>query len=236
MIAKYIYAALLLLVGEALIIISFLYFGSSLAANILTLDIIVSSIIYSLLFIDILLPMCDFKDKSQKIVGSLGIRWFITGVYKLFAIGAMAIFIFYKPLDFNVQIIIHGILFFLLLIGLYSASTASDKVEEIFYDESQRMNHLTEMRKSIQNLQLKLYQTSNISPEIIAGISNLQEELRFITPSNNPESVDLEADFLKEIKAINDAIFEIPLNHEKIVARINNCQRICSARKIIFSK
>jgi hypothetical protein len=234
--AKHIYAALILLIGEALIIISFLYFGSSLASNILTLDIVVSSIIYSFLFIDILLPMCDFKDESQKIVGSLGIRWFVTGAYKLFAIVAMAIFLFYKPLDFNVQIIIQGILFFLLLIGLFSASTASEKVEEIFFDESQRMNRLVEMRKSIQNLQSKLYQTSNILPEIIAGISNLQEELRFISPSNNPESVDLETDFLKEIKEINDALFEIPLNHEKIVARINNCQRICSARKLIFSK
>jgi hypothetical protein len=233
--AKYIYAIILILIGEVLIIISFLYFGNSLAANILKLDIVVSSIIYFILFIDILVPMLDFKDKSQKNVGSLGIRWFFTGAYMLFAFGAMAIFLFYKPLDFNVQIIVHGILFFLLLIGLFSASVASEKVEEIFFDESQRMNRLAEMKKSIQNLQSRLYQTSNISPEIVTGITNLIEELRFISPSDNPQAIGIETDFLKEINAINDALFEIPINQEKIVARINNCQRICSARKSVFS-
>jgi hypothetical protein len=232
---KHLFSALLLLFGEALIIISFMFFGSSLDTNILILDIVVSSIIYSLLFIDVLIPMLNFKEKSQKIVGSLGIRWFITTIYIILAFGAMVVFIFIKPIDINGQILIQAIIFFVLLIGLYSAATSSDKVEEIFLDESQKINRLAEIRKSIEKLQFKLFQLKNVPPEIISGIADLYEELRYISPCNNAESIELEANLLKEVKAINDSLFDVTLDSTRIMERISLCQRICHARKLIFS-
>ena len=232
---KHLFSVLLILVGEALIITSWIFFGSSIDSNVLTLDIIVSSIIYSLFFIDALFPMLDFKEKSQKIVGSLGIRWFITTIYNVLAIGAMVVFLFIKPIDINGQILIQAIFLFVLLIGLYSASTSSEKVEEIFLDESQKFNRLTINKKTVEKLQFKLFQLKNIPPEIISGIADLYEELQYISPCNNPESIELEENLLKEVKAINDSLFEIPLNSIRILEKISLCQRICHARKLIYS-
>lgn len=232
---KHLFSALLIFAGEALIITSWIFFGSSLNSSVLTLNIVVSSIIYSLFFIDALLPMLDFKEKSQKIVGSLGIRWFFTSIYNVIAIGAMVVFLFIKPIDFNGQILIHAIILFALLIGWYSASTSSDKVEEIFLDEGLRINRLVEIRKSIEKLQFKLFQLKNIPPAIISGITDLHEELRFISPCNNPESIELEANLLKEIKAFDDSLFEIAPDYDRILERIALCQRICHTRKQIFS-
>jgi hypothetical protein len=232
---KHLFSALLILAGEALIITSWIFFGSSLDSNVLALDIVVSSIIYSLFFIDVLLPMLDFKEKSQKIVGSLGIRWFITSIYNVLAIGAMVVFLFIKPIDINGQILVQAIILFALLVGLYSASTSSDKVEEIFLDESQKFSRLETIKKSVEKLQNKIFQLKNIPPEIISGFADLYEELRYISPCNNPESIELEANLLKELKAIDDSLFEIAPDAARILERIALCQRICHARKLIFS-
>src|SRR5665647_2588497 len=120
---KNIFSILLLLIGEALIIISFLYFGSNLASEILTLDTIVSTILYSLFFIDILIPMVDFKDKSQRVIGSLGLRWFVTSLYTLSAIGMMIIFFIGRPADFTAPSTIHAVLFISLSPRTHSAAT-----------------------------------------------------------------------------------------------------------------
>ena len=126
--AKKIFSLLLVLFGEALLILCFLHFGRNVQAEILTLNIVVSSIIYCLLFIDIIVPWVNFKDKSQKTIGSIGLRWFFTFFYMLLAIGAMVVFNSVKPIHFTNQIIIQRILFFLILLGFFMACCSSDRV------------------------------------------------------------------------------------------------------------
>jgi hypothetical protein len=88
---KKIISWLLLLFGEILIITAFILFRGDLADNILVLGIVVSSIIYGLFFVDILVPWIDFRDKSQRRVGSMGVRWFVTWLYAIVAIAVMII-------------------------------------------------------------------------------------------------------------------------------------------------
>lgn len=226
---------LLLLTGEALIIICFLIFGKNLDTNILTLNIIVATIIYTLYTLEALFPMVDLKDKSQKTIGSLGIKMFTTLWYTLFAIGAMIFFIINKPIDFNIQIIIHGILVFFLFLGLYFALSASDKANAIYINEKSNRNLLDEMKRTTKEVQLKLNQLKDIPGEILSRTISLQENLRFISPSNNPEANDLELNYLKEIKAVYDSLFEMPLNHDKIIGNIQKCETTYKERKQIFS-
>jgi hypothetical protein len=232
---KKIFTLLLLAAGEVLIIICFLYFGRNLDTNILTLNIIVTTIIYALFNIDILFPMVDFKDKSQRIIGSLGIRWFFTILYSLFAIGAMVFFNKDKPIDFNIQIIIQGILFFLLLLGFLLAFSASAKVNEVYVEETINRSHLEDMKKATKEVILKLDKLKDTPVDVIIRTSALFENLRFISPSNNQEASDLESNYLKEIKEVHDCLFVIPLNHEKIIENIQNCERTYKERKQIYS-
>ena len=62
--AKKIFSLLLALFGEALIIFCFLHFGKNVQTEILTLNIIVSTIIYCLVFVDVIFPWVNLKDKS----------------------------------------------------------------------------------------------------------------------------------------------------------------------------
>jgi hypothetical protein len=233
---KKIFSLLLYLFGEALIIVSFLYFGQNIQTDILTLNIIVSSVIFSLLFLDIIIPWVDFKDKSQKKIGSLGVRWFFTFLYIFLAIGAMISFNKIRTNQFVDQLIIHGVLFFLLLLGLFLAFLSSKKVGAVYVEEKPNRDLIDKMKKATQELQMKLDSEQNIPSEILSRLTFLQDDLRFLSPCNNDDAMTLELKFIKEIKALNDCFFDLPINIEKIDCHLKSCEFAVKERKQIFSK
>ena len=108
---KKILSYIALLGGEAIIIIAaFILFRGNLSDNILVLNIVVSSIIYGLFFVDILVPWINLGDKSQKKIGSLGVRWFFTWFYAITAIAVIILGNSVYEWRFSLQIIIHLIL------------------------------------------------------------------------------------------------------------------------------
>jgi hypothetical protein len=127
---------LLLLFGEVIIITAFVLFRGNLTDPILVMNIVVSSVIYGLFFLNFRAPWIDLKDKSQQRVGALGISWFSVWLYAFLAIATMVVANIFYILDFNIQLIIHcGLLFFLLL-GLLLSQHAADQVKAV-YDQEQ---------------------------------------------------------------------------------------------------
>jgi len=233
---KKIIAFLLLLFGEALMIVCFLHFGRSLPNVVLTLNIVVSSIIYALYFIDIIIPWVNFKDKSQKSIGSIGLRWFFTFFYMLLAIGAIIFFNTLAPIvNIATQIIVHGVLLFLLLLGLFMAVSSSGKVQEIFMEEKKNRDRIDEMKKVTKEDQLKLDQMTNIPPDIITRMSEIHENLRYISPSDNYGAIELEGNFITQMRAVSNCLFGSPLNFDRIIENIQNCERTYKERKHFFS-
>ena len=232
---KKIYSYLLLLFGEALIIVCFLYFWRNLSSDLLILNIIVSTIIYFLWFIEKFVPMLDLKDKAQKDVASLGLKWVVTLLYAIFAVSAMVIFNLVKPMDLALQIIVQTILFFFLLVGLYYVYYASQKALDIFIRETTNRCQIDEMKKATKEVQLKLDQMTEIPVEIISKLNELQENLRYISPSDNQDAIELEGNFITQMKAVSNCFFDIPLNFDRIIGNIKNCERTYKERKQIFS-
>lgn len=233
--AKKIFSLFIALFGEALIILGFLHFGKNLQSEILTLNIVVSSIIYCLVFVDFIFPWVNLKDKAQKQIGSIGLRWFFTYLYIALAIAAMVIFNTVKPIHFTNQILIHGILFFVVLLGLFLAFSSSDKVREVYFEEKQNRDRIDEMKKATKELQLKLDAMNNIPPEIISRINELQENLRYLSPSNNNEALVLESKFVEEVNKLSNCFSDNPLNMEVVISNIKNCERTYKERKQVFS-
>ncbi len=232
---KKIFSRLLVIFGEVLIILCFLYFGRNAQTEILVLNIVVSTLIYCLLFFDIIVPWVDFKDKSQKKIGSIGLRWFFTFFYVIIAIGAMIVFNSIKPIHFQSQILIQGVLFFLLLLGLFMAFASSEKVREVFIEEKENRNRLDEMKKATKEVQQKLEQMKDFPLDILPRIINLMENIRYISPCNSPEAIELETNYIIEIKSVSNCLFEIPLNYDRLTENITTCERIYNERKKVFS-
>ena len=218
-----------------MIIICLIHFGKNLQPEILKLNIAVTSLIYIFSFFDIFIPWIDLKDKPQKKIGSIGIRWAFTTLYMLTGAGAMIIFNTVNPISFTSQLIIHGILLFLLLTGLFLAFSSSEKVHEIHQEEQQILIKIDEMKKTTRELQLKLDRMTDIPEDIIQRINNLQENIRFLSPCNNNRATELEKQFVEEMRKLDDCFVNLPLNIDNIQDNIKNCERTCKERKQVFS-
>jgi hypothetical protein len=195
----------------------------------------VSSIIYFLWFVEKFVPVIDLKDKAQKDVASLGLKWVVTILYAMFAISAMVIFNIVKPIDLTSQIIVQTILFFFLLVGLYYVYYASQKALEIFIEETANRSRIDEMKKVTKDVQLKLYQMTEIPTEIISKLNELQDNLRYISPSDNHTALELEDQFITQMKTVKNCLFDSPLNFDRIKENMNNCELTYIERKQIFS-
>jgi hypothetical protein len=232
---KKIFSLLLVIFGEFLIALCFLHFGRNLQFDILTLNIVVTSLIFCTLFIDIIFPWVNFKDKSQKEIGSIGLRWFFTFFYLILAVSVMVIFNILNPVHFTTQLIIHGVLFFLLLLGFFMAFSSSDKVKQVYIEEKQNRERIDEMKKVTKELQIMVDAKSGIPSEIVSRINEIQENLRYLSPCNNSNAYELENQFVNEIRNLILCFIDNELNIEKINNKLKNCERTLKERKQIFS-
>ena len=233
---KKILSWLLLLFGEALIIAAFIIFRGETADNIFILNIIVSSVIYASFFVDILVPWIDFSDKSQRQIGSLGLRWFFVFFYAILAIATMICCNRVYNLPFATQLIIHGILFFLLLLGLLGAIHSGDKVKRVYEQDTENRSRLIEMKDAMRNLKNRMNHIDGLPGAFTRQIDALEEDLRFISPSNNQEAHELETAFVKIINDIGFAVSDFSMNQEKIESDLKKIERIYQNRKNIYSK
>jgi len=115
------------------------------------------------------------------------------------------------------------------------AMSASEKVHEVYLEEKDIHNRVENINITTNEIQSKLKQMKDIPVELSTRINTLKENLRFISPSNNNDAFELETKFLNELKAIQERLFDIPLNNDKIIENIQNCERFFKERKQIFS-
>ncbi len=224
-------AGLLLLFGLALIIVGFIHFGQNLDTNILVLCIIVSVIIYCLFFFDFLVPWVDLSDKKQKKIGAIGLRWFFTLFYSLLAISGLILFNTSLPMSFFGQLIAHGGLFFILLMGLLMSYISAEKVGSVYDQEKENSNLLDEMRRETNAVKQQIQLLNDIPSNISSRINQMVDNLRYLSPCNTTDAKVLERNFLTQMKLIRNYVMDKPLNHDKINESIQRCEIIYTERK-----
>ena len=226
---------LLFIFGEAIIITAFILFRGNTPDDILTMNIIVSSLVYGLFFFNYGTPWIDLKDKSQKQVGAMGINWFAAFSYAIFAIGVIVISSFVYELSFTVQLIIHCVLLFFLLLSLLFSRISAGKVQEVYQQEVKNRGGINEMKVAINSLKDKMNELSDIPESFTQRINALEENVRFISPANNNEAYDLERSFAKTVNDIKFAISDFSMNEERIESNLNKIERIYQNRNNIYS-
>lgn len=139
-------------------------------------------------------------------------------------------------LVFSTQLIIHGILFFLLLLGFVAALHSSDKVNEVYTQETANDNGINEMKSALQGLKYKMSNNSELPDYFRNRINELEKNLRFISPSNKQETNDLESSFIDTLNNISIEIYDFAMNEESIKKNLQKCEWIYQRRKNIYSK
>jgi hypothetical protein len=224
----------LLALGEVLIFFSLYHFGKNISQDVFILNFSVLTVIYTLLFVDLIIPWVDLNDREQKTIGSIGVRWFVTLGYGIFAILGMLYFHFQQT-DFNAQLLIHCILFFFLLIGFFGAFRSTQKVSEVYQSELNNRQTLDSLRKKAFQLKTLMESNSNIDKNLVLTFSRIQEDLRFISPSNSREAWELEETFSVELDKLISSVRNIKPDQDEISSMIQNCNIIFKQRKQVLS-
>lgn len=224
-----------LLLGEVVIIASFLLWRGELSTNILALNMLVSSLIYCLFFVDILIPWVNWSDKAQRSIGSMGLRWFVTWVYAAFAVTIMLVCNLWLDASFKLQLILHCVLFVLLLLGFTGVLHASGKVAEKYMQENQSRQGLQEMKQAVRGLKETAEGCTQLSAVCLRRINDLEDGLRFLSPSDHWEAHSLERQFIETVESIAAALPGYVANQEKIDTALKKAERLYANRKSMYS-
>lgn len=220
---------------EILMIYGFVHYwpedGNS---DLMVLDIIVSSIVLFALSFDLFKQWIDLSSPQPRQVGSLGIRWTTSIVYVILAVAVM----FYSGTGspniitgaswpFFAVLCIHALLLLLFIGGLVWSFIAGDKVEEIANIEEDKVRGRASMKRALQNLCDEVMLDKNLPVSLGESLSELAENIRYITPSNQLEAKELEEEFCQTADEIRMALRHYDMNEEKI-------QRDLSRLKILY--
>lgn len=232
---KNILSWLALVLGTVIIIGSFFIFMKNMPDNLFVLNLSVSLLVYLLFFIDVLVPWVDWRDKSKRSIGSIGIRWAVTWIYAFLAISSMVICNKIYNLEFLAQLSIHGILLLILILGISGALHASDKVATVYNKEITVQMGINDMRRAFNELKHTVYNSSDIPQEVRSRIERLEENLQYISPSDNPEAVALEKQFSKIVHDVNLSVNSYSDNSDRIMSLLGKADYILKNRKSIYS-
>lgn len=231
---KHLISSVLIVLGEILIIALLLHFGNFADNRILALNILVSSIIYALFFIRIIVPMVDFNDKAQRSIGSMGAGWFFNILYSIFAVLLMIYCNYINQIHFDAQIIFHGVLIFLLLLGFYYSFSSSEKVGVVYHEENNNRVGIDEIRKEFAHV-MELINRVTIPATEKDRITLFNENLRYVSPTNSHEAKDKEKCLLIEIKSLRSTLTTDIADIDKIKSILDRCDFIYNQRKQVFS-
>lgn len=232
---KNILSWLALVLGAAIIIGSFFIFMKDMPNDLFVLNLSVSLLVYALFFVDVLVPWVDWRDKSKSRVGSIGLRWTVTWIYAFLAIGSMVVCNKIYNLDFHVQLIIQGILLLILILGLSGTLHASDKVASVYNKETALQIGINEMRRSLNELKQTVYNSSDIPQAVRSTIESLEDNLRYISPSDNPEAAVLEKQFSEIVREACLSVNGYSGNSDRIMSLLGKADYILKSRKSIYS-
>lgn len=228
-------SVLVFLIGEALLVKWFLYFGTTLETEILFLNITVSTVVYGVVAMNLgLLPWIDVRDETQKDVGSIGIRWIVNIIYIVLSVSVLCLFGILNSISFTTQLLIHLSLFFFLLVGWLISFSSSTKTSAIYVNEKYSRMKINEMRKALAELKFKLEKNGDIPLGIINRIEKMHDDLRFLSPSNNNTAMVLEDKFIQEVKMVTKNFSDNPSNIQIIASNLIDFERIYEERKQII--
>lgn len=225
---------ILFVFGAVIIVAGELLYRGNLGNDVLTMNIIVSLLVWGTVFAGIGLPWIDLSDKSQKRVGSLGMFWVFSSLYAVAAIVWMVVGA-HLDLSFNLQLLGHCVLLFFFIMGMAMAKRSSEKVAEVYKKETVEKKGVVDIRKALAALKESTFTANGVPEDVVDRISKMCDEARFMAPSNNDEAHDMEAEIVSLTEGISSAFFNYKMNEASIQQKLSRCERLLKNRKQIHS-
>lgn len=229
---KIFYKALAILLGYGIIIAGFVLFGASLDDDVRILDIVVSCIVFTQLVEFFFFPLIDISKKAHKEVGMMGIHFTSINTYFVAVAAIMAAGI-YWDLSFKLQLLLQLGALLLLVLGRVATLHAGDKVEQVYQNEQILMDGKQMLKNAMAELMDKVAETDGLVPELKDRLTEVQESVRFVSPSASAEARNLIAQFTSTTANIAVMLRDLKLNAPQLEQEIGRLERIMTKIKQI---
>lgn len=223
-------AAIVLLIAEAVIVYAMLLIPIPIPIRVRILDMVVLSIVLWMVGYDLFRPLVNLAVKNPPEVGSLGVRWTGQILYLLFAIGFAIIGVVY-PIPFIYQLLGQALLVGLLLLNYYFAMHAAEMVKKVGKREEAVLEGREQMRRALSHIQDEIAISSNLPEYVRVSINDIEDKLRYISPSDNADALSYEKQFADIANRVCVAMANFSMNEESIKQDLLRMQRVLENRK-----
>jgi len=224
----------LMFFGELLIVLGFLHFSLFTPGRIVTLNIVVTSVIYLAYMLNLLWPGYNFSDRPQKTFAGLGIHGYAILLYSIAAIALMISMNGIVAQSFSTQLIMHAVLIFLLGLAIFFSLTAADKAAAVYQQESAQKAPLEDARRLADSIGEKS-QRSSLPPPAKDRLAKIGADLRYVSPASTANASLLEDQLLGTLQQL-DAILSLPApDEQKVNELIVDFESLYRQRKQVYS-
>lgn len=227
---KTFYKILAILIGYSLIVSSFILLFTWLPDDIRILDIVVTSIIFTQLVEFLFFPLIDLEKKAHKEVGMMGIHLAAINTYAVVAIVIMVVGMIWE-LSFTWQVLLQLGALLILIIGRVATLHSGEKVEAVYEKGQVLKGGKQHLKAAAESMMDAIARSSELSPVLVSRITQLTEDIRYITPSTNNEALNLELQFSRLASDLEVMLRQSPLNNEQIEQAIGQLEYILAKRK-----
>lgn len=225
------WSLLLWLIGEAVILYSFVWANPGTIPYSLMLKMLVSSIIFTVLIISIFRNQAKLSKRGV----SNGMKWFFTLTYALLAIAAMLYFEFLNPVDLLTQTIVQAIFLSVLFMGMWGAFKSGKRIHTDQKYEKMEQRQLMMIRNVVDVARTRAERTSGMPPSIVNEIIDLQQEVQQISPGNEYTALKMEGKIMMDANQIIRCLKNNPPDLNMLQSTLKHCFKLIREFRSTYS-
>ena len=192
------------------------------------LNLVVTCLAYGALF----LRSFDLLGSIERVgrsSASYGIWWATTRIYLLLSLGYVICSIYFEW-SFKWCLVVQIVFFFLMLLGLYIGAIVNSNVERAGQRVERRGSCLQQINQQLRILEVKCQQVG--TPQYLEQLSQLKEEMKYVTPSEDALARDLEAQLYDQLRLVGSHLEQGWEDAQDTIAeRLRNCLELIQLRK-----
>jgi hypothetical protein len=152
-----------------------------------------------------------------------------------YAILAIVIMIVYNHLTFPVQLLFQSGAIALLVGALALVEHSASNIGKVQKKQDEERKGVELMRFEMKALLFEAKEQGSVSAETISRISQLNEDLRFVSPSNNEMAQMMELKFIESIGKARAIIGCLTFSNDDLAKEISKAEYTLKERKAAYS-
>ena len=123
-----------------------------------------------------------------------------------------------------------------LLIGIVAMLRTREQISNVYEAEREKVAERDDVKRAWRDLLEKMDMQPEFPSDVRERPNKLVQELRYLSPTNNPEAIETDQNLVEGAQSIGRMIFDYRLNSDQIAQRLSQCERLLQRRRTQYSK